>query len=123
MTALRRILAALVVPLLATACGGSGYGSTGPTTTGTPSTPGANEVIATSSLTFNPTTLSVAKGTTVSFTFQGVQHTVAFAAVTGAPAGIGATSNATVQRVFATAGTFGFQCTIHPSMTGTIVVN
>jgi len=123
MTALQRILSALVVPLLATACGGGGYGSTGPASTATPSTPGTNEVIATSSLTFNPTTLSVAKGTTVSFTFQGVQHTVAFAAVAGAPAAIGATSNATVQRVFATAGTFGFQCTIHPSMTGTIVVN
>lgn len=121
MIALRRLLFVVVVPLLASACGGGGYGSTGPTTTGT--NPGTNEIIATSSLTFNPTTLSVARGTTVAFTFQGVQHTVAFAAVTGAPADIGATSNASVQRVFGTAGTFGFQCTIHPSMTGTIVVN
>ncbi len=122
MTASQRLCAALAVSLLATACG-SGYGSTAPSTTGTSTTPGTNEIIATSSLTFDPSTLSVAKGTTVSFTFQGVTHTVAFAAATGAPADIGATSNATVQRVFSTAGSFGFHCTIHPSMTGTVVVN
>ncbi|MHB8839226.1 MAG: cupredoxin domain-containing protein [Gemmatimonadaceae bacterium] len=108
-------------------CGGGGYNSpTSPnpgSNPGTTSTPGANEVIATTSNTFSPSTLTVAKGTTVTFTFQSVQHNVNFANVAGAPANIGTTSNSGVQRVFATAGTFGYDCSLHSGMTGTIVVN
>ena len=122
----------VAVVALTASCGGGGGGSpTSPAapnvpTGGTPATPAApslNEVIATTSSTFNPTSITVAKGTSVTFTFQAVEHNVVFDAVTGAPAGIGNTASTAVQRVFATAGTFGFQCTIHGGMRGTVSVN
>ena len=126
--------AALVTLAFAAACGGGG-GSGGnvtptdpytpgtPSGSGTPAAPAANEVIATTESTFNPTTLTVAKGTTVTFTFQSTVHNVQFANTTGAPANIANTSNSAVQRVFATAGTFGFDCSLHSGMHGTVVVN
>lgn len=120
------VVAALV---LLSACGGGGGGDGSPTAPGTPGTPGtpvtpaANEIIATTSNTFTPSTLTVAKGTTVTFTFQATTHNVNFASVAGAPAGIGNTANSGVQRLFATAGTFGYDCTLHPGMNGTVIVN
>ncbi len=119
------VLAGLAVVV---ACGGGGYSPTSPSggssnTPGTPTTPAANEVIATTSNTFSPSTLTVAKGTTVTFTFQGTQHNVNFANVAGAPSNIGNTANAGVQRLFATAGTFGYDCSLHSGMTGKVVVN
>ena len=123
MSVTQRIPSALMVLFLASACGGGGSSSTSSYTTDPGTNPGPGEIIATSARTFNPTSLSVTAGTTVTFTFQSVAHTVVFANVAGAPASIGSTSNASVQRVFAIAGTFGFQCSIHPGMTGTVVVN
>jgi plastocyanin len=118
---------------LLSACGGGGGGGDGaptapyspgtPGTPGTPVTPAANEVIATTSNTFTPSTLTVSKGTTVTFTFQAATHNVNFASVAGAPANIAATANAGVQRLFATAGTFGYDCTLHAGMSGTVIVN
>ena len=123
-----RVIAGLSVLLLA-ACGGGSNSPTGPTNstgntngTGTPA-PGANEVIATSGSVFNPVSLTVSKGTTVTFTFESVTHNVTFDATTGAPANIGNTSSAAVTRTFANSGSFGFQCTLHSGMRGTVVVN
>jgi plastocyanin len=122
--------AGLLALVFLAACGGGGssYSPTSPVSTGggnsgTNSTPGTNEIIATSGNAFNPASLTVAKGTTVTFTFQAVEHNVTFANVTGAPANIGNTASTSVTRVFATAGTFGYQCTIHSGMQGTVTVN
>ncbi len=114
--------------LSAAAC--SGGGSTSPanntggnnngTTGGTTQVP-ANTVIATSTDVFNPSALTVTKGTTVTFTFESVVHNVVFTAVTGRPADIGNTSNQSVTRTFSTAGTFPYTCTIH-GMQGSITV-
>ncbi len=134
----RRLAGALAAALLfTTACGGGGGGSSSPTSptnnngTGTdpygnpttPAAPAANQVIATASSAFNPLTITVTKGTDVTFTFESVTHNVAFDAVSGAPANVGNTTNASVIRTFATAGSFGFQCTLHGGMRGTVVVN
>lgn len=124
-----RSCAAVAVLVLLSACGGGGGGDGSPTspstpgTPGTPGTPAANEVIANTSNVFTPSTLTVNRGTTVTFTFQATQHNVNFAAVAGAPANIPNTANSGVQRLFATAGTFGYDCTLHPGMSGTVVVN
>ena len=126
MSVMVRKCAAVAVLALLSACGGGGDGSpTAPSnnTPGTPSTPAANEVIANTSNVFSPSTLTVSRGTTVTFTFQATQHNVNFASVAGAPANISNTANSGVQRVFATAGTFGYDCTIHPGMSGTVIVN
>ena len=99
------------------ACSASAY-STGPG--GNPPPP--NTVDALASLAFNPSSLTVATGTSVTFAFAGVAHNVTFTAATGVPTDIPTSSNTSVQRTFATAGTFSYHCTIHPQMTGTILV-
>lgn len=131
MSAMVRKCAAVAVLALLSACGGGGGGDGAPTapnnntpgTPSTPSTPGVNEVFATTGNAFTPSTLTVSRGTTVTFTFQATTHNVNFANVTGAPAGIAATANSGVQRLFATAGTFGYDCSLHSGMSGTVVVN
>ncbi len=129
MSVMVRRCAAVAALVLLSACGGGGGGDGAPTSPGTPGTPGTpatpavNEVIATTSNTFTPSTLTVTKGTTVTFTFQATLHNVTFGAVAGAPAHIPNTANSGVQRLFATAGNFGYDCTLHPGMSGTVVVN
>lgn len=134
-----RSRAVVVTLALAAACGGGGGSSSNgptapvtqnttpsstPTTTPTTSTtPATNEVIADDANTFNPGTLTVSKGTTVTFTFKGTAHNVIFANVTGAPANIPTSSNTSVARTFGTAGTFGYDCTLHAGMRGSVVVN
>ncbi|MHB0962139.1 MAG: cupredoxin domain-containing protein [Gemmatimonadaceae bacterium] len=122
-----RKCAAVVVLALLAACGGGG-GTTAPDsytpgTPSTPTTPAANEVLATTGNAFTPSSLTVSKGTTVTFTFQATTHNVSFANVAGAPANISNTANSGVQRLFATAGSFGYDCTLHPGMSGTVIVN
>lgn len=113
------------------ACGGGGGGNdagTGPygttPTGGTPTTPTppANTIQATDALVFVPTSLTVPRTTTVTFTFGSVAHNVVFSGGAGAPANPGNYSNFSVQRTFNTAGTFGFTCTIHTYMSGSITV-
>ncbi|MHB1095526.1 MAG: cupredoxin domain-containing protein [Gemmatimonadaceae bacterium] len=129
MSVVVRKYAAVAALALLSACGGGGDGSptapgnNTPGTPTTPTTPAANEVIANTSNVFSPSTLTVSKGTTVTFTFQATTHNVTFASVAGAPANISNTANSGVQRLFATAGTFGYDCTLHPGMSGTVVVN
>lgn len=125
MSAMVRKCAAVAVLALLSACGGGDGSPTAPdnNTPGTPSPPAANEVIANTSNVFSPSTLTVSRGTTVTFTFQATQHNVNFASVAGAPANIPNTANSGVQRLFATVGTFGYDCTLHAGMSGTVIVN
>lgn len=105
---------------------GGVYG-TGPTSPGTgsnsnPAPTAPNTVNANPGLAFNPALLTVTAGTTVTFSFGDTAHTVTFKTA-GSPANIPATSNANVSVLFPTAGTYNYQCSIHPYMTGTIQVN
>lgn len=116
------------------ACGGGGGGSTAPTsnTNGSNNGPGSgnntstvppNTVIARAGDTFDPASLTVAVGTTVSFVFESTGHNVTFNPVGGRPADIpGSNQNTTITRTFSQSGTFAYTCTLHGGMNGTIIV-
>jgi plastocyanin len=116
---------ALTTVLIALAACGGGYDSGGNVNAPPPPPPPGDgkTVNATASETFTPATLTVNAGDAVTFAFGGLQHNVFFDATPGAPANIpGAISNSSIQRTFATAGTYNYGCTIHPSMRGSVVV-
>jgi len=65
---------------------------------------------------FSPGSVSVAAGTTVTWTWKGsATHNVTW--VGGSPAASATQSSGTYQRTFATAGTFEYYCTIHGTPT------
>lgn len=83
----------------------------------TPSISGAKVSII--DFSFNPSTLTVAPGTTVTWTNNGsTAHTI-----TGPDWDSGQVQpGSTFTHTFNTAGTFAYHCTIHPTMTGQIIV-
>ncbi len=69
---------------------------------------------------FNPTTLTIKRGTRVTWTNQdSVQHTVT--SVGNFDSGTFSRGQ-TYSKVFNTIGTFDYICTVHPFMTGRIIV-
>ena len=73
--------------------------------------------------TFTPTQLTIRVGQSVMWDFGAEQHNVIFQNRTGKPNDIPTTSGQQVTRAFATAGTFPYDCQLHPGMSGSIVVN
>jgi len=78
-------------------------------------------VSASAGNTFAPATVAVTRQGTVTWTFAAL-HNVSFASTTGAPQNISDQATGNAQRQFNTAGTFNYQCTIHPGMQGTVIV-
>jgi plastocyanin len=128
----RSAVLAFAVVAGAAACGGGGSGSgnssNGPTgnygntpTDNNPAPSSPNTINANPSLNYNPTTLTVSRGTTVTFVFGTVGHSVTFS-TNGAPASVPVTANASVQVTFPNTGVFNFYCTVHQYMTGSITV-
>ena len=84
------------------------------------STPSATATVAaTVGNEFDPSTAFITKGGTVTWNFA-TTHNVIFAS--GGPANIADQSSGSASRTFPNSGTFTYQCTIHPGMNGSVVV-
>ena len=118
-----RIVLTGALAALAAACGSSGISGTSNNPAGTP--PMAASVNATMLNTFTPANVVIGVGGTVTFTFGDVAHNVFFDnSPAGAPDPItGANANMSQARTFTTAGTFEYDCHIHPGMKGTVLVS
>jgi heme/copper-type cytochrome/quinol oxidase subunit 2 len=124
MSRLSRIISASAILALA-ACGGSGGYGTGPKPPPPPPPPPApNTVTATPSNFFSPGNLTVNVGDVVTFKFTSPAHNVFFDSTDPEQPGDipGSNVNKDVTRTFNVAGTYTYHCTIHPGMTGTVVV-
>jgi plastocyanin len=83
--------------------------------------PGTNEVFI-QGMAFNPSTITITTGTTITWTNKdGVAHTVT--SNTGLFDSGSISSNGTYSHMFSSVGTFPYHCTIHPTMTASVVVN
>jgi plastocyanin len=81
----------------------------------------AGDQVTIDNFAFSPGTLTVKAGSTVTWTNRDEEpHTVA--ATDGSFHSPGMGTGATFTHTFATAGTFNYVCSIHPSMHGTVVV-
>ncbi len=83
---------------------------------------GAPSAVAIQNFSFQPSSITVAKGTTVTWTNRdSVNHTVTADGGTFASGHLAQGSAFT--HTFTEAGTFTYHCSIHPSMTATVVVH
>lgn len=103
---------------------GSGSGGGNPSATATVTMRMSDDGYGTATFSFNPASVSIARGGTVTWSHDGAAavHNVTFAAAAGAPADAGNISTGSVSRTFNTAGSFSYQCTNHPGMTGAVTV-
>jgi plastocyanin len=85
-------------------------------------TPGTNEVIM-SGNSFSPASITVAEGTTVTWTNRdAVQHTVT-SSTTGFPFDSGNLNrDQSFSFTFDSTGTYSYYCKLHAGMTGTVIV-
>jgi plastocyanin len=113
-----------VLLVLAASCGGGGTsaGPTGPgnTGTGTGNTGGNSNSVSVGDDFFSPAATTVTAGTTVTWTWKGsISHNVTFDDGTASAT----QSSGTFSRVFNTAGTYPYHCTIHgTAMSGSVTV-
>ena len=85
--------------------------------------PLAASVTATTSQTFDPSSVEIAAGGTVTWTFQSVTHNVTFDSQAPQGGNIGNSTNTSVSRTFSASGTYNYHCTLHAGMSGTVVVH
>ncbi len=85
--------------------------------------PSTATVAAGADATFQPGTVVIAQGGSVSWAFASVEHTVNFTTGgAGTPSAIGNSYNTTVQRTFNAKGNYQYMCSIHYGMSGEVIV-
>ena len=90
-------------------------------TPGGSTAPGANEVFI-QGMAFVPSTISVATGTTITWTNKdAIAHTVTSNTNLFNSGSLGPGKSFTF--TFATTGSYSYYCSIHPTMTGSVTVN
>ena len=92
------------------------------TTTVTAQVAPANAGVVAPGLAYQPATVDVRAGGTVSWTFGSIPHDVTFTTA-GAPADVPELQDGSASRTFPNNGTFGYRCSIHPPMTGLVRVH
>lgn len=93
-----------------------------PSPTPVPAPASETHNITIQSFAFNPASITVKKGDTVVWTNKdSMGHTVT--GDNGGPSSPAIGTNGTYRYTFSGAGTFGYHCAIHPSMTGAVVVS
>jgi plastocyanin len=110
---------AVVLAFAVSACDGGGGSRTFGTGTGGPG-PSTTNQISVRDDNFSPSSTTVPAGTTVTWTWAGVNiHNVTF---TNGPSSANQTTGGTFQRTFSAAGTFPYTCTNHAGMNGAVIV-
>ncbi len=123
MPVIRSLSLGAVLILASLACGGGGGYDGGPTGPGPGPGPSPSpNTVTMGGSSFSPTSLTVQRGGTVTWSnSSGISHNVTFI-TTGSPANIDNHTSGTSQRTFGAAGTFTYNCTNHGGMNGAIVV-
>lgn len=87
-------------------------------------TTSTKDTVVTLPATFIPNIVTIALGQSVTFVFGGgIAHNVIFkTSPAGAPADIQNATNLVFTRTFNTRGTFNYDCTVHPGMSGQVIV-
>jgi plastocyanin len=80
------------------------------------------EVVTMPGFSFVPFQVTIKRGDQVFFEFPREPHNAIFAKVAGAPLDIQVKANETVSRTFNTTGQFAYDCTLHPGMSGVVIV-
>lgn len=83
---------------------------------------GAGAVVTMPGNSFIPFEVTIRVTEQVYFEFPQELHNVIFGAKAGAPQDIPQVRNRTISRAFNVAGQFAYDCTLHPGMTGLVVV-
>ncbi len=110
----KRLLAMVAVSGLSAVCLGGQIAASGAA---------GGKTVTLRNIAFSPKSLTVSKGTTVTFAFRddGIVHNVVgvgrkkFKAISNRSSG-------SQRRTFTSSGTYRYQCTLHPGMTGRITV-
>ena len=124
----RNLAVAIVLSLAAVLLlGCAGYSTPTIPQVNTPTTPPVNtpsasgSAVTISNFSFQPSTLTISVGTTVFWTNNdSTTHTIT--SDTGVFSSGDLPPGSSFSHTFSSAGSFGYHCSIHPSMTGTIIV-